>query len=93
VSKTQGKKSQAYESGRHCGMPHLGSLDTAHVPNSAKMKLADKSSPVIGTAFIWTQTLNRCLKHTFQIRLPDGFVESQRPKIYSPFCHRYSMWP
>ena len=55
VSKTQGKKSQAYESDRHCGMLHLGSLGMAHVPNSAKMKLADKYSPVTGAAFIGLQ--------------------------------------
>jgi len=57
TSKKEGKKSQASELDRHCGMPHLVSLDTAHVPNSAKTKLADKNSPVIGTVFIQTQTL------------------------------------
>lgn len=70
VKDTKGKKSQAYESNKHCGMPHLVSLDTAHVPNSAKMKLADKSSPVIGAVFIWNQTLIWCLKYILQIRLP-----------------------
>lgn len=44
LNETEGKKSQACESDRHCGMPHLGSLDTAHVPKSAKMKLQIKAA-------------------------------------------------
>lgn len=76
---------------RHCSMPHLGSLDTARVLNAAKMKLADKRSPVIGAVFIWTQTLIWRFKDNLQIRLllwVCGVIETWNQFTFLPqnFC-------